>query len=455
MWIRVEFSSTSTPTHLNTCELIYLCLFFSSFFLQDFTGIRARAQTTDCSDSVATCQLSLVASRHVVYGYSGAMRRPTVVHLSTSSTKIIKQNDPRVSHYLIRGLLQCSGEVVAVCGAQQRASHSRQLSSMADANKRINLAAPLLSIRRHGGGGAETAATGLPPAYKADATSEPPGHHTSAVPFGWEHRPGHPKSVRTRRPPPPPAPPPPLTIVNDVDEPSRVTRSPAAVGVASDSVRARRGEERRSDALSRDDVSCVTVNCSATGISDAAGTGAGSGSGPCARRSGSVMMDRFLPAAHAVAAGSPQSTFRKAASGRAAVVLGARTAAGGDNRVPAQRRVPLQHIAAYHLPPLPPSGKNNDDDDDDDNSDAHSTAGFASKRCGLLSTPCVMSALLLSRVARRGAGTPFQSDGGGSRRQRNPLLPRSRNGQQQQQLQHPGDDHGMVLLSCASTSLPC
>jgi len=221
-----------------------------------------------------------------------------------------------------------------------------------------------------------------------------------------------------------------LTIVDVNDnEPSRVTRDPTAVIVASE--RARRGEERCSDALSRDDVSCVTVNCSATGLSDAAGAGAGSG--PCARGSGSVMMDRFLPAAHAVAAGSPQNTFRKAGSARAAVVLGARAAS--SDRVPAQRRVPLQHIAAYHLPPLPPSGKN----DDDDNSDAHSTAGFASKSCGLLSARCLKSALLLSRVARRGAGTPFQEVRGELL-----LPPRSRNGQHQ--LLHTGDDHGMVLL---------
>jgi hypothetical protein len=120
--------------------------------------------------------------------------------------------------------------------------------------------------------------------------------------------------------------------------------------------------------------------------------------------------------------------------------------------VPAQRRVPLQRIAAYHLPPLPPSGKN---DDDDANSDAHSTAGFASRRCGLLSTRCVKSAVLLSRVARRGAGRPFQEVRGELL-----LPPRSRNGHGQQRLPHTGDDHGMVLLlhilvSCASTSLAC
>lgn len=319
---------------------------------------------------------------------------------------------------------------------------------MADANKRINLTAPLLSVRRHGG--AETL-----PAYKADATSEPTSH-TSAVPFGWEHRPGHPKSVRTRRPtptPPPPPPQPPSTIVVDVDEPSRVTPNPTTVTVASERAR-ERDEARCSDALSRDDdVSCVTVNCSATGLSDAAGAWPG----PCDRRSRSVMMDRFLPAAHAVAAGSPQNTFRKAGSAAraaaAAGVLNTRTAAGGDLSPPAQRRLPLQHIAAYHLPlpPLSPSGKN--DDDDDANSDSHSTAGFTSKRCGLLSIRCVKSALLLSRGARRGAGRPFPSNGGGSlQREQKPLFPpRSRNGQ----LQHSGDDHGMVRTPVTLHLLVC
>jgi hypothetical protein len=290
---------------------------------------------------------------------------------------------------------------------------------MPDANRRINLAAPLLSVRRHGG--AETAPTGTRlPAYKqagAATSSEPPGRTTTsavavAVPFGWERRPGHPKSVRTRRQPPPP----PLTTI--VDDPSPATRP-------------------SDDTLSRDDAaSCVTANCSATtGLSDAASAGAGTGSSePRARARGGAMMDRFLPAAHAVAAaGSPQNAFRRKA---------ARTApAAADRRLyllPAQpqRRVPLHHIAACHLPPpVPPApmssprGKN--DDYDGASSDARSTPGFVSRtrRCGLLSVRCVRSAL------RRRAGRPFRSNGGArSRREKKPLLP------------HTGDDHGMVLV---------
>ncbi|PAN18751.2 hypothetical protein PAHAL_3G220800 [Panicum hallii] len=303
---------------------------------------------------------------------------------------------------------------------------------MADANKRINLAAPLISVRRHGGDGNGPTATGLP-AYRADATSGPLGHTgAGAVPFGWEHRPGHPKSVRTRRALP-------STIA---DAPSRVARKPAAVTAASERARE---EERFSDALSRDDVSCVTVNCSATGLSDAASVGAGARAAPGAR--GSVMMDRFLPAAHAVAAGSPQSTFRKAGSARnptgsPAVPSSARTGGGGGGgRSAAQMRLPFQHIAACRLPPLPPEGKNEDGDDDDAGSDAHSTAGFAPRRCGLLPGRCLESSRLLSRGARRGAGRPFLSSGGGSRKAADPLLRRSRNGQQQPQ--HTGDDPGM------------
>lgn len=285
---------------------------------------------------------------------------------------------------------------------------------MPDANRRINLAAPLLSVRRHGG--AETAPTGTGlPAYKqagAATSSEPPGRTTTsavaaAVPFGWERRPGHPKSVRTRRPPPPP----PLTTI--VDDPSPATR-------------------RSDDTLSRDDAaSCVTANCSATtGRRSRASAGAGTGSSePRAR--GGAMMDRFLPAAHAVAAaGSPQNAFRRKA---------ARTAAAGDRRLyllPAQpqRRVPLHHIAACHLPPpvppAPSSPRGKNDGYDGASSDARSTPGFASRsrRCGLLSVRCVRSAL------RRRAGRPFRSNGGGrSPIEKKPLLP------------HTGDDHGMVL----------
>uniref|UniRef100_A0A0A8ZW38 Uncharacterized protein n=1 Tax=Arundo donax TaxID=35708 RepID=A0A0A8ZW38_ARUDO len=156
------------------------------------------------------------------------------------------------------------------------------------------------------------------------------------------------------------------------------------------------------------------------------------------------MMDRFLPAAHAVAAGSPQCTFQKAASSREPLPRPA--AATYGDRLPAQRRPPIQRIPANHLPqPLSPDGKN--DDDDDAESDAHSTRGFASTRCGLLPTRCVKSTLLLlnptpamRRGARRGTARPFLSDGGRSQRSTNPLLRRSQNGRDQ--IHHTGHDPG-------------
>ncbi|CAL4902284.1 unnamed protein product [Urochloa decumbens] len=308
---------------------------------------------------------------------------------------------------------------------------------MADANKRIDLAAPLISARRHGVDGTDP--MGLP-AHKADA-----------VPFRWEHRPGHPKSVRTRRPPPPA---PASTAI--ADEPSLAVQKPAAAVAAIVASEHAWEEERFSDALSRDDVSCVTANCSAAGLSDATSTCAAAGVGMRAlpgARGGGAMLDRFLPAAHAVAAGSPQNTFRKAGSARdtarsLAAPPSARAGGGGENRSSSvQRRLPLpfQHVAAYRLPPLPPEGKDEDADGGDDadaESDAHSTAaGFASRRCGWLPTRCVKSARLLSAGARRGAGRPFLSGGGGSRRAMVPLLRRSRNSQTRPQ--HTGDDPGM------------
>ncbi|TVU20607.1 hypothetical protein EJB05_36822, partial [Eragrostis curvula] len=283
---------------------------------------------------------------------------------------------------------------------------------MADTNKRINLAAPLISVRRHGGAGGD--ATALP-YYKPGETSGPLGH-TGTVPFRWEPRPGHPKSVRTRRPPPPP---PPATVDREATSPSQ---RPTAIAAAA---AARAEEEQRfSDARSRDDVSCVTVNCSATGLSDAASACAAA---PGSR--GGAMMERFLPAAHAVAVASPLSNFRKAGLS----VREPARAFDGD-RLPMQRRLPLaQHIPTNQLKILSPQDKNEYSDAE---SDVNSTQSFASsKRCGLLPTRCVKSTLLLlnpasamrrSRGARRGEG-----NGGKSQGEMNPLLRRSRSAQQQ------------------------
>ena len=86
------------------------------------------------------------------------------------------------------------------------------------------------------------------------------------------------------------------------------------------------------------------------------------------------------------------------------------------------------------LEKYPPCPLGHGGNDDEAESDAHNTRGFASRRCGLLPTRCVKSALLLSCGSRRGTGRPFLSTCGGSKRVMDPLL------QNAQQLQHTGDD---------------
>ncbi|VAH09266.1 unnamed protein product [Triticum turgidum subsp. durum] len=238
---------------------------------------------------------------------------------------------------------------------------------MAEASKRIDLAAPLLSVRRHGG-------LGLGGALRYgercdDATPRPGG-----VPFGWERRPGHPKGVGT---PPLPGP----------DQEAAV---------------------RFSDALSRPD-SCYTVSCS-----DAAGATASAAPSPSPR--GSVMMDRFLLAA------KEQCVFRKAAT------AAANTRTPTSDRLPG--RLPVQHLPASHVHVQRNHVKDADGNGEDDEWEVHSTAGFASKRkCGLLPARCAKSALLLlnparSTMRRRRGARRFLSGCGSSRRETNPLLPR-------------------------------
>ncbi|KAL5202180.1 hypothetical protein ABZP36_013132 [Zizania latifolia] len=283
---------------------------------------------------------------------------------------------------------------------------------MADANKRINLAAPLLSVRRHGGG-AGADGTGVQ-SCRPDAA---PG----GVPFGWEHRPGHPKSVRTRRA----LPPLPATARN---EPERNEKAVVAVAAPV------REEARFSDALSLAD-SCLTVNCSSvTGLSDVGPRRVVETSG--ARGDGGVMMDRFLPAAHAVAVCSPQCTSRKTST--AAATGATRRNSHGDVGLP--RLLPPPHSATSHALCIIPNEKRDDvgGGEDDEEWDAHSTRGFASRRCGLLPTRCMKTTLLLLNPApamrrrsgswRREHGIPLLPKSGGGQNATNPPVRSSRNG---------------------------
>ncbi|KAM3405351.1 hypothetical protein ACQJBY_008055 [Aegilops geniculata] len=253
---------------------------------------------------------------------------------------------------------------------------------MADASKRIDLAAPLLSVRRHGGLGGTLR-------YGQRCDDATPG----GVPFGWERRPGHPKGAGTTQSTPPlPGP----------DQEAAV---------------------RFSDALSRPD-SCYTVSCS-----DAAGATVSASASAAPSPRGSVMMDRFLLAA------KEQCVFRKAAA------AAAKTRA--SHRLP--ERLPVQHLPASHVQRnhVKPATDGNGEEDE---WEAHSTAGFASKRkCGLLPTRCAKSALLLLNPARstmrrrRRGARRFLSGCGSSRRETNPLLPRVG--------QRPDHDAGTVTRS--------
>ncbi|CAM0954605.1 unnamed protein product [Alopecurus aequalis] len=236
---------------------------------------------------------------------------------------------------------------------------------MADTSKRLDLALPLLSVRRHGKAGAGTR-------YGERDEDAMLG----GVPFRWEHWPGRPKSVRTiiRRAPP------------LLPEPEEAARS--------------------SDALSRAD-SCYTVNCSVAGLSDAAGVTASPGA-----HGSSVMMDRFLLAA------KEQCAFRKAKA------VPANTRARDGDSLPS--RLLVEHPPASQSQASYVTDTN---DGDEDELDAHSTAGFASRRtCVLLPTRCAKilnPAHAISRH-RRGARRFLSDLGRSCQRDTKPLLPQRR-----------------------------
>ncbi|XP_039808685.1 uncharacterized protein LOC120672386 isoform X1 [Panicum virgatum] len=324
----------------------------------------------------------------------------------------------------------------------------RAMGERGGEQRRIDLGAPLRSARRGD----------APPRCKPDLKSGPV-RHPGAVPFVWEQRPGQPKSVRTRRAAPPTPPreagggggSPYHDALADLDlqalhgaadrgsraapasrevvaiEATKEARKQEAVSVAA-VLRKPHGdgeeeEERFSDALDTlSRTESFAMNCSVSGLSGAPGAG------PEAR---DLMMDRFLPAAQAVAVGSPQYTFRKAggtsnscrdhAHARAAAAKA--SAGSGDDRM---RRAPVQ-LPYQHLPPnylscaYPKREEHEEEDEeDDDDYDVHSTRGFSAKGCGLLPGLCVKTSLLLlnpmpamkrGKALGRGRGRQFPSKG--------------------------------------------
>ncbi|CAO2171519.1 unnamed protein product [Urochloa humidicola] len=314
-----------------------------------------------------------------------------------------------------------------------------------------------------GGTGTQRIDLGAPPAYKPDLKSGPV-RRPGAVPFVWEQRPGQPKSVRTRRAAPPTPPrearpeeaggggTPYHDAVADIDlrafhgsratvaaaasrevaavEATKEARKQEAVSVAA-VLRTRDSdgeeeEERFSDALDTlSRTESFAMNCSVSGLSGAPDPGPAGGAEPCAP---GFMMDRFLPAAQAVAVGSPQYTFRKAgaaggtgSSGRAAVAKA--SAGNGDDRMRRERvQLPYQHLPPNYLSCAYPRREEHveEDEEDDDDYDVHSTRGFSAKGCGLLPGLCAKTSLLLlnpmpgmkrCRAQGRGRGRQFPSKG--------------------------------------------
>ncbi|KQK09830.1 uncharacterized protein LOC100822855 [Brachypodium distachyon] len=340
-------------------------------------------------------------------------------------------------------------------------------------NKRIDLAAPLRSGRL--------------PYHKADLKSGPVSH-PGAVPFVWEQSPGRPKSVRTRRPPPTSSSPPRSSEYGGGASPYHDAlgeRDRAApYGVATAAVASRNGtagrwaeaeakkesvaellrreeeeedagddDERFSDALDTlSRTESFTVNCSVSGLSGMPDRPAGAAAGAEAGARG-FMMDRFLPAAQAVAVGSPQYTFRKAGAAGAtsnsgrdharAASANCRTGSDDDHARRAPVRLPYQHLPPNYLSCNYPRREElgQEEEEDDDDYDVHSTRGFASKGCGLLPGLCAKSSLFLlnpvpmmkrGKVRGRGRGRGVPSKG----RSQNAPSPLARSSQNN----HPGCD---------------
>nr|CAD1823752.1 unnamed protein product [Ananas comosus var. bracteatus] len=116
--------------------------------------------------------------------------------------------------------------------------------------------------------------------------------------------------------------------------------------------------------------------------------------GPLAR---DFMMGRFLPAAQAVASGSPQYTFRKAANPKQPERVVTR-----DHWRRPPVPLPFQHTPNYNSnlqylrPPLPPEGEESyENDEEEEEDDDYDARHFPSSGCGFLPKFCLKSSLCL------------------------------------------------------------
>ncbi|XP_073008257.1 uncharacterized protein [Typha latifolia] len=320
------------------------------------------------------------------------------------------------------------------------------------ADKRLDFEAPLLSVRRFSAAATATASSsslekgkdeGLMnrrrsslPFYKSDLKSGPV-RNPGVVPFVWEQRPGQPKgnpdsnsspsrppmapklppcvgnSVRTRRtirssptveakpPVENPLPPPeePVRredkVFEEMVEMQQEERNVAYSNIGDDEKEEDKNEEEEEDnfsdaldTLSRTE--SFFMNCSVSGMSglpDSANTSGGFSNDPQVK---DFMMGRFLPAAQAVAIGSPQYTFRKGRQAKKPV----ETIMAGEHRRPVQ--LPRQHTPNYvsQYAKGVEGGVSYEEDEEEDE-DYDDKRYLPSKGCGLLPKFCLKSSFCL------------------------------------------------------------
>lgn len=284
---------------------------------------------------------------------------------------------------------------------------------MDDDNKRLDLDAPLLSVRRfapesESRSPAAAAARGNPksrrtvlPFYKSDLKTGPirdPG----VVPFLWEQSPGRPKPGASLVPPAPAAPKlPPGRILIDKesanpgdavpeDDEKKVTEAESEEARLSISAECDGEEEEKFldalETLSRTE--SFFMNCSVSGLSEMPEKAEASGSFSTDVQVRDFMMGRFLPAAKAVATGLPHSSARKLPVHAREQMRVIERVGNGEQK---QVRFPMNYQYGAH------SGQEGEemscryDDDDEEEEDYYDNGYFSSKACGLIPKFCLMN----------------------------------------------------------------
>lgn len=276
---------------------------------------------------------------------------------------------------------------------------------------RLDFEAPLISARRRS----------VPPAVKPEAKLEDPAadiflanslrstvpfykselksgpfRSPGVIPFVWEKKPGQPRAGTASRFRPPPIPLlPPGKIPNDTDPNGPyhelqlekiATETPVAV--AAEEFLNEKEEDNFSDAVKA--LSCTEsffMNCSFSGLSGIPDVVEPSESFSTDPQVRALMMDRFLPAAQAMATSSPQCPPRKPPKQANCV----------ENRKHQLLRAPLPYQHRPNFVAQYPHDKiysfDGDDDEYDDN--CKGNGHFTLKACGLLPRLCMKNSFCL------------------------------------------------------------